>query len=396
MAPNRSTDAASSPSVGSSSSQSGAARQRQPCQRQPAPLSRRQHARRQIGEFPQPDRSQASRTIAAAQPRREPQVLRARSAPASPHPGARHRPRAAHAPADRPAHPRRPSQQVPAAGRSRPASSRSSVDLPDPFGPVSSSAPPAATAKSEVAEHQPLAAERRQTRRLQHIRLPALWTLADWCDLSPPRQVHCLTIAPAAHRLNSPLNEKAPTMKAIGQDTLKTRRTLTVQGKSYDYFSLAEAAKSLGDISRLPVSLKVLLENVLRFEDGTELHGRRCQGDRRLARRGALRQGGAVQARAHPAAGFHRRPRGGRSGGDARWHHPARRRSAEGQPAGAGGSGDRPLGADRRVRAVPTRWPGTWTSSSSATASATGSSAGARTHSTTSASCRRAPASATR
>src|SRR6478672_5434956 len=58
-------------------------------------------------------------------------------------------------------------------------------------------------------------------------------------------------------------------MKATGQDTLKTRRTLTVQGKSYDYFSLPEAAKSLGDISRLPVSLKVLLENVLRFEDGT-------------------------------------------------------------------------------------------------------------------------------
>ena len=58
-------------------------------------------------------------------------------------------------------------------------------------------------------------------------------------------------------------------MKAIGQDTLKTRRTLTVQGQPYEYFSLAEAAKSLGDISRLPVTLKILLENVLRFEDGT-------------------------------------------------------------------------------------------------------------------------------
>ncbi len=58
-------------------------------------------------------------------------------------------------------------------------------------------------------------------------------------------------------------------MKAIGQDTLKTRRTLTVQGKNYEYFSLPEAAKTLGDISRLPVSLKVLLENVLRFEDGS-------------------------------------------------------------------------------------------------------------------------------
>ena len=58
-------------------------------------------------------------------------------------------------------------------------------------------------------------------------------------------------------------------MKAVGHDTLKTRRTLTVQGKSYDYFSLTEAAKSLGDISRLPVTLKILLENVLRFEDGS-------------------------------------------------------------------------------------------------------------------------------
>ena len=57
-------------------------------------------------------------------------------------------------------------------------------------------------------------------------------------------------------------------MTAVGHDTLKTRRTLTVEGKPYDYFSLVEAAKTLGDISRLPVSLKILLENVLRFEDG--------------------------------------------------------------------------------------------------------------------------------
>ena len=57
-------------------------------------------------------------------------------------------------------------------------------------------------------------------------------------------------------------------MKSVGHDSLKTARTLTVQGKTYTYFSLPEAAKAIGDISRLPVSLKVLLENVLRFEDG--------------------------------------------------------------------------------------------------------------------------------
>jgi aconitate hydratase len=58
-------------------------------------------------------------------------------------------------------------------------------------------------------------------------------------------------------------------MTAIGQDTLKARRTLSVDGIRYDYFSLPEAAKSIGEISRLPVSLKILLENVLRFEDGS-------------------------------------------------------------------------------------------------------------------------------
>ena len=58
-------------------------------------------------------------------------------------------------------------------------------------------------------------------------------------------------------------------MIALGQDTLNTRRTLTVGGRSYDYFSLAAAESAgLGDISRLPYSLKVLLENLLRFEDG--------------------------------------------------------------------------------------------------------------------------------
>lgn len=56
-------------------------------------------------------------------------------------------------------------------------------------------------------------------------------------------------------------------MTLTGQDTFKTRKTLTVEGKDYDYFSLEEAAKQIGDISRLPFTLKVLLENLLRFED---------------------------------------------------------------------------------------------------------------------------------
>ncbi|WP_298469573.1 aconitate hydratase AcnA [uncultured Erythrobacter sp.] len=56
-------------------------------------------------------------------------------------------------------------------------------------------------------------------------------------------------------------------MTAIGKDTLATRSTLSVGGKEYAYYSLAKAAEQLGDVSKLPNSMKVLLENMLRFED---------------------------------------------------------------------------------------------------------------------------------
>lgn len=57
-------------------------------------------------------------------------------------------------------------------------------------------------------------------------------------------------------------------MTRTGHDALSTRQTLTVDGKEYDYFSLKKAAEIVGDISKLPFSLKVLLENLLRHEDG--------------------------------------------------------------------------------------------------------------------------------
>src|SRR3954465_10893722 len=57
-------------------------------------------------------------------------------------------------------------------------------------------------------------------------------------------------------------------MIPTGQDSLHTRTSLQVEGKSYAYYSLPKAAEALGDISRLPFSMKVLLENLLRYEDG--------------------------------------------------------------------------------------------------------------------------------
>ena len=57
-------------------------------------------------------------------------------------------------------------------------------------------------------------------------------------------------------------------MTQVGQDTLGTRSKLKVGNKEYAYYSLNKAAEKFGDISRLPFSMKVLLENLLRFEDG--------------------------------------------------------------------------------------------------------------------------------
>ncbi|MDU9403170.1 aconitate hydratase AcnA [Pseudomonas sp. zfem004] len=56
-------------------------------------------------------------------------------------------------------------------------------------------------------------------------------------------------------------------------DSLKTLKSLKVADHTYHYFSLAEAARQLGDLQHLPMSLKVLLENLLRWEDGKTVTG---------------------------------------------------------------------------------------------------------------------------
>ena len=55
----------------------------------------------------------------------------------------------------------------------------------------------------------------------------------------------------------------------VGTDTAKTRRDLKVGSQTVSYYSIPAAqAAGLGDFSRLPAALKVVLENMLRFEDG--------------------------------------------------------------------------------------------------------------------------------
>ena len=58
-------------------------------------------------------------------------------------------------------------------------------------------------------------------------------------------------------------------MKFKSKDSFQSLDKLEVSGKNYHFFSLSKAEKNgLKNIKRLPKSLKVLLENLLRFEDG--------------------------------------------------------------------------------------------------------------------------------
>ncbi|WP_145130118.1 aconitate hydratase AcnA [Pseudomonas sp. URMO17WK12:I11] len=60
-------------------------------------------------------------------------------------------------------------------------------------------------------------------------------------------------------------------------DSLNTLTSLDVGDKTYHYFSLPRAARQLGDLQQLPMSLKVLLENLLRWEDGKTVTGEDLQ-----------------------------------------------------------------------------------------------------------------------
>ncbi|OAN29199.1 MULTISPECIES: aconitate hydratase AcnA [Pseudomonas] len=60
-------------------------------------------------------------------------------------------------------------------------------------------------------------------------------------------------------------------------DSLKSLKTLQVGERTYHYYSLPDAAKTLGNLDQLPKSLKVLLENLLRWEDNQTVTGEDLQ-----------------------------------------------------------------------------------------------------------------------
>lgn len=60
-------------------------------------------------------------------------------------------------------------------------------------------------------------------------------------------------------------------MTNTGLDSFFSRQQLTVEGQSYNYHSLKAAEQQLGNLSHLPYSLRLLLENLLRHEDGSQV-----------------------------------------------------------------------------------------------------------------------------
>ena len=132
-------------------------------------------------------------------------------------------------------------------------------------------------------------------------------------------------------------------MTAIGLDSLQTRTTLKVGAQSVDFYSLRKVAEKLGDVSRLPFSMKVLLENLLRFEDGgftVSVQDVQAlidwQADPKSTREIQYRPARVL------LAGFYRRALRRRSRRDARCDDQAGRRPRKDQSAGAGASRHRP------------------------------------------------------
>ena len=57
--------------------------------------------------------------------------------------------------------------------------------------------------------------------------------------------------------------------RSASQDTFGTRRSIDTRGGAVDLFDLRELEREgVADVSRLPYSIRILLENLLRYEDG--------------------------------------------------------------------------------------------------------------------------------
>ena len=103
----------------------------------------------------------------------------------------------------------------------------------------------------------------------------------------------------------------------MSSDSFGARAELEVSGRKFEIHRL-DALQQRFDVARLPYSLKVLLENALRLEDGDLGQLRRRRGDRDLGCQGGPVGRDPLPARPRADAGLHRRPRRRRPRRDAR------------------------------------------------------------------------------
>ena len=140
-------------------------------------------------------------------------------------------------------------------------------------------------------------------------------------------------------------------MSTASKNSFSSRATLRVGNDSFEIYRLDALAKAgVGNVARLPFSLKVLLENLL-APRGRPLRPRgRHSRPRRLGPLERRRERNLLHARARAAAGFHRRSGGRRSRRDARSDPQAWRRSEKNQSAASRRTRDRPLRASGQIR----------------------------------------------
>ena len=158
-------------------------------------------------------------------------------------------------------------------------------------------------------------------------------------------------------------------------DSFKSRKTFRSAARTYVYYSLPEAEKNgLDGISRLPNSMKVVLENLLRFEDGRTVKKEDILAVAEWLEDPAVRRN-EIQYR--PARVLMQDFTGVPAVVDLAAMRDAtanaRRRSAEDQSAGAGRSRHRPFGHGRQFRHAAARSARMSSANTSAMASATSS-----------------------
>ena len=133
------------------------------------------------------------------------------------------------------------------------------------------------------------------------------------------------------------------------ENSFDARAELEVGGRAHEIYRL-EALQERYDVARLPFSLKVLLENVLRNEDGVGVRREDIEALATLGREGRPVEGDRLHAGARDPAGLHRRAVRRRPRRDARRDGRHGRRPAAINPLVPGRARDRPLRPGRRLR----------------------------------------------